>query len=78
MSDQSVLFVSRGRSIIQDKATHGPGTSVTLPHEEAAFLTKRGFLQAEMPLLPAPATAANPAAIGLQRDHVVQGPQYRR
>jgi hypothetical protein len=72
------MFVTRGHTVMINKTSNGPGALVTLPHDEAAFLTKRGFLQPEMPLLPLPATAPNPAAIGLQDAHIVQGPQYRR
>lgn len=60
-----------------DGNPNGPGTVVTLPADEAAFLTSRGFLQSEPPVLAASAAVPNPAGVGGQNANV-QGAVYRR
>jgi hypothetical protein len=68
------VFVSRGRSVIADGATFHQGELVELSPDEAAHLSKLGFVQSEPPTLYAPAEP-NPAAIGVQHRG---GPQFRR
>jgi hypothetical protein len=71
-----VLFVSRGRTLMQDGTSHGPGAMVTLPADEAARMQDLGFVQSETPIL-TPPTGPNPASVGLQNQNI-QGPSYRR
>ena len=44
MSDKATLFVTRGRTVVLDGTASGPGAMVTLPADEAAFLTRSGLL----------------------------------
>jgi len=60
-----------------DGTANGPGTMVTLPHDEAAFLTARGFLQTEPPILAPAMSEPNPAAIG-PHGGKIQGPVFSR
>jgi hypothetical protein len=79
MSQSQSLYVARGRTVMIDGEPNGPGSAVSLPANEAAFLQKRGFLQAEPPILTPPPAVPNPANVGLQTPGGnVQGHVYRR
>jgi hypothetical protein len=68
------VFVARGRTVMADGQTHGPGEVIELKPDEAAHLTKLGFVQSEPPILYAP-QAENRAGVGHQH---TQGPTFRR
>jgi hypothetical protein len=59
MSASQVMFVTPRHTVMIAGTANGPGTMVTLPHDESAFLASRGFLQDTAPLLPVPGTALN-------------------
>lgn len=59
-----VMFVSRGRTLVQNGTPNGPGSMVTLPPDEAARLREQGFVQSEPPVLMPVGMPPNPAAIG--------------
>lgn len=76
MSEQ-MLFVARGRTVILNRVHHGPGSELSLAHDEAEFLASRGFVQTEPPILMPSATTPNHAGIGAHGGEV-QGPHFHR
>jgi hypothetical protein len=74
------MYVPRGRTVSLAGRQYGPGTLLEdLSVEDHAHLLATGFLQAERPNLTPPSSsrADNPASVGLQDAHVIQGPSYR-
>ncbi|MGI4941936.1 MAG: hypothetical protein ACRYHQ_15485 [Janthinobacterium lividum] len=44
MFDMVAVTVARGRSVQASDGTHGPGSSLDMAADEAAFLAERGFV----------------------------------
>ncbi len=70
MPDTVAVVVARGRYVSTHAGTHGPGSSLDMPPDEAALLAERGFVRLAGQEVVEPRTIrvedASPDRIGLQ------------
>ncbi|MGI4944427.1 MAG: hypothetical protein ACRYHQ_28360 [Janthinobacterium lividum] len=70
MFDMIAVTVARGRSVQAANGTHGPGSSLDMAPDDAAFLVERGFVTLAGQETVEPRTIcvedASPGRIGLQ------------